>query len=69
MWHWTVSSALGFALTGQFRPVCSLSQSLPDCCIRRAFEARMERAFDEPEHCRRIHDTRLIGCLLRGPLA
>lgn len=69
MWHWQTSSALGFVLTGQFRPVCSLSQSLPDCCIRRAFEARMDRAFSEVGHCRRIHDTYVLARLLRGPLA
>ena len=69
MKHWAVSSALGFVLTGQFRPVCSLSQSLPDCCIRRAFEARMARAFAEENHCLRIHRIWLVAVMLRGPLA
>lgn len=69
MIHWHVSSALGFVLTGQYRPVCSASQSLPPCRVRRAFEARMERAFDDPGHCRRIHDTYVLARLLRSPLA
>ena len=68
MLHWHVSSALGFVLAGQWRPVCSLSQSLPPCRARRAFEARMDRAFSESGHCRRIHDTYLIARFLRGPL-
>lgn len=69
MKHWLASSCAGFLLSGQFRPVCSLSQSLPDCRPRRAFEARMDRVFIQPDHCRIIHDTWLIARLLRGPLA
>ena len=63
--HWTVSSIAGFLLTGQYRPVCSLSQSLPDCGPRRAFERAMDRAF-EPDHCRKIHATWLIGYAVRS---
>lgn len=69
MIHWHISSTIGFAMTGQYRPVCSLSQGLPDCRPRRAFEARMDRVFIQPDHCRIIHDTWLIARLLRGPLA
>lgn len=69
MLHWHVSSCLGFVLTGRFRPVCSISQSLPPCHARRAFEAHMDRAFSETGHCRRIHDTYVLARLLRGPLA
>lgn len=63
--HWTVSSIAGFLLTGQYRPICSLSQSLPDCGPRRAFERAMDRAFDECGHCARIHRVWLIGRALR----
>lgn len=69
MIHWHVSSCFGFLLTGQWRPVCSLSQSLPPCRVRRAFEARMDRAFSESGHCRRIHLIWLVAVMLRGPLA
>lgn len=65
-WHWTASSAAGLVLSGQYRPVCSLSQSLPDCGPRRAFERAMERAFAEPGHCARVHRVWLLGRLLRG---
>mgnify|MGYP000400870201 CR=1 FL=1 len=64
--HWTISSAAGFVITGQYRPICSLSQSLPDCAPRRAFERAMERAFAEPGHCARVHRVWLLGRLLRG---
>ena len=66
--HWIASSTLGAALTGQYRPICSLTQSLPDCPPRRAFEREMNRRFHEDRHCGRIHDIWLIGWLLRGPL-
>lgn len=66
-WHWLLSSSAGFVISGQFRPICSLSQSLPDCAPRRAFEREMNRRFGEERHCGRIHDTYLIGWLLRGP--
>lgn len=63
--HWTASSIAGFLLTGQYRPICSLSQSIPDCGPRRAFERAMERAFAEPGHCARVHCIWLIGRALR----
>lgn len=69
MLHWHASSLAGFLLTGTYRPVCSLSQSLPPCRVRSAFEARMDRVFGEIEHCRRIHDIYTVARLLRGPLA
>ena len=64
--HWMLSSAAGFILTGQYRPICSLSQSLPDCAPRRAFERAMERVFDEPGHVQRVHRVWLLGRALRG---
>ena len=68
MTHWYLSSCLGVILAGQFRPVCSVVAALPDCCPRRIFIAQMDHVFDEARHCGRIHDTWLIGRLLRGPL-
>lgn len=68
MWHWRVSSAAGFVIAGQYRPICSLSQSLPDCAPRRAFERAMERAFGEARHVQRVHATWLIGNTLRGDI-
>lgn len=68
MTHWHVSSALGFLLTGQYRPVCSIAHGLPDSRARQAFETRMDRFFGEIEHCRRIHNTYVLARLLRGPL-
>ena len=64
--HWTISSAAGFVLTGRYRPICSLSQSLPDCAPRRAFERAMGRAFREEQHCARVHRVWLLGNALRG---
>lgn len=66
MLHWIASSLAGLLLTGQFRPVCSVSQDLPDCRLRRGFERAMERAFDEPGHCARVHRVWLLGRALRG---
>lgn len=64
--HWTLSSAAGLMLTGQWRPVCSVSQDLPDCRLRRGFERAMERAFAEEGHCARVHRVWLLGRALRG---
>ena len=64
--HWTISSAAGFVLTGQYRPVCSLVHAAPDCMARRAAVRALGRAFDDPEHTRRIHDTWAVGRALRG---
>ena len=68
MVHWYLSSCLGVILAGQFRPVCSIVAALHDSSPRRAFIAQMDRVFDEARHCGRIHDTWLIGCLLRSPV-
>lgn len=64
--HWTISSAAGFVITGQYRPVCSLVHAAPDCMARRAAVRALGRAFDDPEHTRRIHDTWAVGAALRG---
>lgn len=64
MIHWHISSTIGFAMTGQYRPVCSLSQSLPPCALRRAFERRMDRAFGDPGHCRKINVIYVVGKFL-----
>lgn len=68
MIHWHVSSCAGFLLTGQYRPVCSIVWAMPECRPRQAFADLMNRVFDEVRHCGRIHDTWLIGRLLRGPI-
>lgn len=65
-WHWAASSAAGWLLTGQFRPLCSVSQDLPDCRLRRGFERAMERLFDEPGHVQRVHRVYVLGRALRG---
>ena len=65
MTHWQASSALGLLLTGRWRPVCAWVHGLPDSAFRRAFVAAMDRLF-EPGHCRRIHDTWLIGAAVRA---
>lgn len=66
MLHWHVSSCAGFLLTGQYRPVCSIIWGLSDCRPRTAFARCMNATFCEDRHCGRIHDTWLIGRLLRG---
>ena len=63
--HWTLSSAAGLVMTGQWRPVCSVSQDLPDCRLRRGFERAMERTFGEVGHCARVHRVWLLGSALR----
>ena len=65
MLHWTLSSMAGLLLTGQRRPLCSLSQDLPDGRLRRGFEWAMEQAFDEPGHCARVHRVWMLGRALR----
>ena len=65
MTHWQASSALGLLLTGRWRPVCAWVHGLPDSRFRRGFVAAMDRLF-EPGHCRRIHDTWLIGAAVRA---
>lgn len=62
--HWMVSSAAGFLLTGQFRPVCSIVYEMRDCSPRRAFLRAMDRAF-EPDHCRHIAMIYRTGRALR----
>lgn len=62
--HWMISSAGGFALTGQFRPVCSIVYEMRDCPPRRAFLRAMDRAF-EPDHCRHIALIYRTGRALR----
>lgn len=66
MLHWWLSSAAGLVLTGRYRPLCALVHRAPDCRARRAFSRAMDRAFREPEHLRRVHDTWSIGWALRG---
>ena len=68
MIHWHTSSALGLILTGRYRPVCSIVHGLPACRPRTAFARHMDAVFREDRHCGRIHDTWLIGRLLRGPI-
>ena len=62
--HWIASSTAGFALTGQFRPVCSIVYEMRDCPPRRAFLRAMDRAF-EPDHCRIIALTYRVSRALR----
>lgn len=66
MLHWTASSLAGLLLTGQYQPVCAAVYSLPDCAARRAFLRLMDRAFEEPDHCRRVWMTLQIGRAIRG---
>lgn len=66
--HWHASSCAGFLLTGTYRPVCSLVEVAPDCRCKAAFQAATNWHYRETRHTGRIHDTWLIGCLLRGPL-
>ena len=66
MWHWTISSAAGFVITGQYRPICSLVHAAPDCMARRGAVRALGRVFDDPRHCERIHDTWAVGRALRG---
>lgn len=61
MLHWRLSSIAGLGA-----PVCARAWALPDCAARRAFGRAMELAFDQPDHCRIIRDTYLIGWALRG---
>ena len=68
MTHWYLSSCLGLLIAWQLRPVCSIVAALPDSRLRLAFMAQMDRVFNEDRHCGRIHDTWLLGRLLRGPL-
>lgn len=65
MHHWIASSALGFALTGRWRPLCAAVYAAPDCRARTAFMMAMDRAFGERDHCRRIALTYQIGHALR----
>ncbi len=66
MLPWHASAALGLVLTGRPIPLCALVHRAPDCRARRAFSRAMDRAFREPEHLRRVHDTWDIGWALRG---
>ena len=66
MIHWWASSTLGLILTGRPVPLCALVHRAPDCRARRAFSRAMDRAFREPDHLRRVHDTWAIGWALRG---
>lgn len=63
--HWTISSAAGFVITGQYRPICSLVHAAPDCMARRGAVRVLGRVFDDPRHCERIHDTWAIGASMR----
>ena len=66
MWHWRVSSAAGFIITGTARPLCSIAYEARECAARRAFLRAADRLFDEIGHCRRIAITYRVGRLLRG---
>ena len=65
-WHWAVSSAAGFVLTGTARPLCSIAYEARDSAARSAFLRVMDHAFAEQNHCRRIALTYRVGRLLRG---
>lgn len=66
MLHWCVSSAIGLILTGRPVPLCALVHRAPDCVAKRAAVRALDRAFAEPGHCRRTHDTWAIGWAMRG---
>lgn len=61
MIHWHASSLAGLILTGRYRPICAAVHAAPDCRARRAFSRAMDRAFGEPDHCRRIALTYHLG--------
>lgn len=65
MWHWRVSSAAGFIITGTARPLCSIAYEARDCAARRAFLRAADRLFAETDHCRRIALTYRLGRALR----
>ena len=66
MWHWTISSAAGFVITGTARPLCSIAYEAPDCAARRAFLRAADWLFSEDQHCRRVALTFRLGSALRG---
>ena len=65
MIHWHASSLLGFCVTGQFRPLCSVIHCAPECRARAAFQRWADRYFDEPDHTLRMHAIWLLGAMLR----
>lgn len=68
MFHWHVSSCIGFVLTWRYKPVCAIVHGLPDCRAKAAFSRDMNRRFREDRHCGRMCDIWIIADLLRGPL-
>ena len=69
MWHWRVSSAAGFIITGRLRPLCSIAYEARECAARRAFLRAADRLFAESDHCRRVAITYSAGKFLNewGP--
>lgn len=63
--HWHISSCLGFVVSGQYRPLCSLIHCAPDCLARRAFQRWADRYFAEQGHTQRMHVIWLITAMLR----
>lgn len=53
--HWHASSAIGWLLTGQWRPVCSIIWDVPVPPLQERFRREMDRRFAEVDHCARIH--------------
>lgn len=66
MRHWHASCALGFCLTGRWRPLCSIIHAAPDCRARRAFQRWADRYFCQPDHTRQMHAVWLLGNTLRN---
>lgn len=66
--HWRASSCLGFVLTGQWRPLCSVIHCAEHFTYREAFQRWADRYFDEPDHTLKMHANWLLGTMLRGPL-
>ena len=66
MTNWLYSSAAGFVLTGQYRPICSIVHAAPDCMARRVAVRALDMAFAETGHCRRVALTYALGRALRG---
>ena len=65
-YHWAISSAAGFVLTGTARPLCSIAYEAPDCLARRAFLRAADWLFAEANHCQRVALTYRLGSWLRG---
>ena len=63
--EWHLSALVGWALTGVWRPLCSVVWDLPDCAARRAYVRRMDPIFAETGHCQRIH-VQWVEMVARG---